>query len=423
LLFYFLFILFFNNLASEEKIYMQVIMDASGSMYQKVAEEHKIFTAKNIMRSFLVSNASIPEVNLSFRVYGNETGTCEDTKLLFGFEKINTSEIIGIVNSIEPKANAKTPLARSLELAKEDLKDKKGKRIIFLVTDGEETCDGDPCDIAKKLLKEFDIRIEVIGFDTSGADVEAQLGCIATDKPHFAKDKNDLNNAINDINNKLGIKNLKIISPDPNVNVSLYSVIGKTKKLLRTFLAGIDQSVPITKKNEKYEVIVNFEPKYAFNMFELEEDEIKTLKVSGKGDLLVESIASMIDFKVLDEKGFEKVPNLKVKEKLSLETGVYKLNYAYPPFVLQDNIEFIITPKGKKIIYTEKLGAIYVQTKIDEKIAYYIMDKDAKTEIGTYLTNTVGVLKVGTYKISILDKKDLIEVDITPNELSIISIE
>ena len=50
---------------------------------------------------------------------------------------------------------------------------------IVLISDGIETCGGDPCAVAKKLTKDnIDFKVHVVGFDVSKKAKE-QLECIA----------------------------------------------------------------------------------------------------------------------------------------------------------------------------------------------------------------------------------------------------
>jgi hypothetical protein len=60
---------------------------------------------------------------------------------------------------------AKTPIGASLLLVKQDLAGVKGPALVVLVTDGEETCDGDP-HAAIKALRDagLDVRVNIVGF-------------------------------------------------------------------------------------------------------------------------------------------------------------------------------------------------------------------------------------------------------------------
>ena len=72
-----------------------------------------------------------------------------------------------------------TPIAGAITLVADRLKTSEQAATIVLVSDGEETCEGDPCALVKQ-LKAAGVRfvLHVIGF---GVDekTKAQLACIA----------------------------------------------------------------------------------------------------------------------------------------------------------------------------------------------------------------------------------------------------
>ena len=81
-----------------------------------------------------------------------------------------------VIQSVEAKNLAKTPIADSLAQVESDLKGAKGRKMIVLVTDGEETCDGDPEAVIQKLQdKGFEISLNIVGFAIDDAQLEAQF--------------------------------------------------------------------------------------------------------------------------------------------------------------------------------------------------------------------------------------------------------
>jgi hypothetical protein len=60
---------------------------------------------------------------------------------------------------------AKTPIADSLRATVADLEGQPGPRLIILVTDGEETCDGDPAAVIRELVAGGpEVRVNIVGF-------------------------------------------------------------------------------------------------------------------------------------------------------------------------------------------------------------------------------------------------------------------
>ena len=71
---------------------------------------------------------------------------------------------------------AKTPIADSLAKVESDLKNAPGPKVIVLVTDGEETCDGSPEEVIQKLRdKGFDVTLNIVGFAIADATLESQF--------------------------------------------------------------------------------------------------------------------------------------------------------------------------------------------------------------------------------------------------------
>jgi Ca-activated chloride channel homolog len=67
------------------------------------------------------------------------------------------------VNTLNPAG--KTPLTEAVEQAAEVLEYRKKPGLIVVVTDGEETCGGSPCDLGKRLRAEaVQLTVHIIGF-------------------------------------------------------------------------------------------------------------------------------------------------------------------------------------------------------------------------------------------------------------------
>jgi hypothetical protein len=159
-----------------------LILDASGSMNGRLADgTPKIKAAKNAVRGLV---GKIPDdVNLSFRAYGHQhhrsKHNCTDTELLVPFGETASVRRSVVGQSDGLKAQGYTPITYVLGLAADDLKPQAGARTIVLVSDGKETCEGDPCLLARKLAEaDADLTIHTVGFEVD-AQARLQLQCIA----------------------------------------------------------------------------------------------------------------------------------------------------------------------------------------------------------------------------------------------------
>ena len=160
-----------------------LVFDASGSMEEKIKGETKIHIAKRVLEDVLQKADS--DVNIGLRVYGSgkPTGSpsldCTDSKLLVFPGTNNRRSIISEVYKILPFGF--TPITFSLSQAVRDLSPYEGEKSIILISDGLETCGGDPCELAHNVdAQNIDIKIDVVGFGIRDDwEAEEQLMCIA----------------------------------------------------------------------------------------------------------------------------------------------------------------------------------------------------------------------------------------------------
>lgn len=152
-----------------KSIHYALLMDASGSMAGNVDGQTKMHTAKNAVLEFV---KNIPEnATMSLRVYGHKgTGNDADKNLscssteniyegVFNEEKVDTA-----LDSVKPAGW--TPIALALNSVKDDISESADDVVVYVVSDGIETCDGDPVSAAK-MLTESNIKtvVNIIGFN------------------------------------------------------------------------------------------------------------------------------------------------------------------------------------------------------------------------------------------------------------------
>jgi Mg-chelatase subunit ChlD len=136
-----------------------IILDSSSSMGERFEYSTKIEVAREVLKEFV---ADLPdEMRVGLRIFGG----CEYSQLLRPIEPLNRASLQAQIQSIE--TGGKTPLAYTLEQAKGDfVADLPGAKLILLVSDGIETCGGDPVASAWNLLNSgYDLQINVVGFD------------------------------------------------------------------------------------------------------------------------------------------------------------------------------------------------------------------------------------------------------------------
>lgn len=168
---------------AEEPAKVLLLLDVSGSMNERISSGGtKFAAAKRALKQ--VADALPADAQVGLRVYGSEISeskrtnpkACRDTRLVMPVGALDRTKMYRAVDSF--KAVGETPIAYSLGKAVNDLGD-KGRRVVVLISDGEESCSGDPCPVARKLVdRGVDLQFNAIGLDVGGK-ARKQLKCIA----------------------------------------------------------------------------------------------------------------------------------------------------------------------------------------------------------------------------------------------------
>lgn len=179
---------------------MLVILDASGSMLKDQQGEDRIEIAKDTLLSFM--EKSIPAgTPFAFRAFGHiEEGSCEG-ELLIPVSPFDFTGMAPIVKNVEAINLAKTPIAQSIEMIPLDLKGTTGERVVVLLTDGKETCDGNPSAAIRKVMAEYpNTRINIVGYNIKDDEIKRDFESWAVlgDGRYFsASEAESLNLALN----------------------------------------------------------------------------------------------------------------------------------------------------------------------------------------------------------------------------------
>jgi Ca-activated chloride channel family protein len=236
---FFINVLLVNNLSaqaytfSNPKQYTRILflLDGSQSMLNNWDRSTRMNEAKQVLMKLADSLVVLPNVEIGLRVYGHlfaqEQNNCRDTKLEVAFAKNNLKYVKKKLESIEPKGI--TPIALSLQKCAADFpKTNNSRNIVILITDGVESCNGDPCSIAKDLqAKGIILKPFVIGLGM-GAEITNSLECIG----HFenATDAASLTNILTNIIYNVLTKTTAQVSlldedklpTETDVNISFY---------------------------------------------------------------------------------------------------------------------------------------------------------------------------------------------------------
>ncbi|PTM59847.1 VWA domain-containing protein [Desmospora activa] len=158
-----------------------ILLDASGSMKEKVDGGVKMDLAKRAVTRFA---SQLPEgTNVSLQVYGHKGSnqekdkplSCEGIEEVYPLAQYDQSKFAKSLNSFQ--AAGWTPLAASMKAAKKTLEQEASSdavNVVYVVSDGEETCGGNPAQAAQELQQSnMKAVVNIIGFDVDDAGARA----------------------------------------------------------------------------------------------------------------------------------------------------------------------------------------------------------------------------------------------------------
>lgn len=154
-----------------------LIVDSSNSMWGQVDGKSKMESARETLNKLVSDLPS--DTKLALMAYGHRRDKdCQDVEVLSGIGKNPTDILQKLISSLQP--TGKTPISFALESSKAVFKGHEGENNnILLVSDGIESCDGDPCATAKSLKDSgVAVRAHVVGFGLTKEEGK-QLTCIA----------------------------------------------------------------------------------------------------------------------------------------------------------------------------------------------------------------------------------------------------
>jgi Ca-activated chloride channel family protein len=281
------------------------ILDASNSMNLDWNNQTRMAAAKEVMIKSLDGLKNIPDLEIALRVYGHQsivTNTyqdCQDTKLEVPFGPNNIDPIKLKIKGLQAKGA--TPIARSLEAAAADFPDTLARNFIILVTDGLESCDNDPCIIARK-LKEKGVKVTPfvigLGMDLTYLD---KFECIGSYSD--AESKEAFSNVLSNVLNKALLNttvqiNLNTVQGKPlETDVSMFLYEAGTQNLKYTFVHTLNRKgLPDTlflDPKIKYDLKVNTLPAIELKNISIKPHTHNIIQVSaGQGQLKVTSLKS-----------------------------------------------------------------------------------------------------------------------------------
>ncbi len=175
-----------SGMASEKETL--IIFDASISMGEKFYGSPKYVTAvseaKNVLDKLPASSLiglriiGLTIDNSFLSIIKNPAKLCESTKLVVPIGVDNIKYVKNSMDTIFPLGT--TPLTYTLDTAiNYDFSRSAKQKHIILITDGAESCNGDPCAYIKEVVKNRnDIKIDILAINVTPEDYN-QLKCLS----------------------------------------------------------------------------------------------------------------------------------------------------------------------------------------------------------------------------------------------------
>ncbi len=225
------------------------LLDSSGSMAGQVNGGVKMDLAKSALNRVL-GNLD-PKTKIALRVYGHKGSSDDKDKKV----SCDSSETVYALNSYDEgtfqdalkefKPSGWTPIAASLQLAQDDFKGATGndvENVIYVISDGVETCDGDPVAAAKEIHdSDLNVTVNVIGFnvDSKGQNQLKDTAAAGGGKYKDVNSKADLNNTLNELisDAKKGIdKDISDAKAGIDINTWYMDQNSRLRKIHDTFI-------------------------------------------------------------------------------------------------------------------------------------------------------------------------------------------
>jgi hypothetical protein len=153
---------------------VELVLDTSGSMTRRIGKRQRIAIARSVLRD-LVSDtlpAGIPVALRTFRAGGDGCGSV----LAVPLGPLDPAAMAARIARVRIAKGTKTPLGATLHQVGSDLAGVHGPAVVVLVTDGQETCKGDPAAEARALVGQgLDVRLNIVGFAIDDPALQADI--------------------------------------------------------------------------------------------------------------------------------------------------------------------------------------------------------------------------------------------------------
>jgi hypothetical protein len=183
--------------AAVPDVAVELVLDTSGSMLKRLGRERRIDVAKSVLRD-LVNEQLRAGTPVALRTFRPVALSCE-TELAVPLGQLDPASMIATIDALTIPKSVRTPLAAAIAAVGDDLASVTGPRVVVVVSDGRESCGGDPEAAVRSLIEQgFDVSVNVVGLglDRKSRKTIARLADVGNGHYYDARSASDLRDAL-----------------------------------------------------------------------------------------------------------------------------------------------------------------------------------------------------------------------------------
>ena len=366
----------------------------------------KYDVAKQILTNLVDSlERNHPDIQFGLRVFGHQfhrdKKNCEDSKLEIPFNTNNAIRFKQTLNRIKPQGY--TPLAYSIEQAVHDFPKSNSNNYLILISDGIESCDGNPCE-SSKLLSQANLNYQpfIVGLGLEKSYAQ-EFDCIGT---FISAESQEIfqtvltniiqKNIIEDVRKAGDLRsptsfqlNLLNANGEPSVTGIEYSLYDADMDSLMIFnihaqaAPGGSDSIFI-RPARNHELIIHTTPPIVIENVKLEPNKHTILEqkvTTGKFGIDVTGYGYTLKNKVLirDSESKEILHIQDLETTSTLLTGHYHVEVlTYPPLHYRN---VVIENNKENIIQMERPGTLSLSVDVSGLVSIYQQNEGWKEKV------------------------------------------
>lgn len=370
------------------------IIDASNSMNAPWGKnESKYQVAVRLLAQQLDSFLrTVKNLEVGVRLFGSDypvrDSNCRDTRLLLPFGRYSREQILAALDTITPKGW--TPIAYSLYMGMQDFSGlSPARNAIILITDGIETCRGDPCATVVELQRRrIAYKPFIIGMGVEDTLAE-KLRCVGVFRN--ATNRSSYMEALNVfVSQALGtttaqINLLDVVGQPTETNIPVTLVDEFTGEVKYHFVHSMVGGVPdtfVVDPTGRYTLIVHSIPSVVKRGIEFiaGTHNIVGVKVpQGSFTFRMERATPEVRVLILDSASREILFVQEMNTTVRYLSGIYDIEVLTTPPLLYDNIH--LKPKENRTFTIPTPGTLIINPGSQYTVALFHLPKRAKPSL------------------------------------------